>query len=105
VRKRAVSSRCEWPMKTFLVEDEMGRTFTMMEGLRAGRLLRVVWLVSVLLFLGDRAAMAQGVTTTNEVRAMRGLGPISAEGSGNRDQGAGVQVQLPTVEELEGAAS
>jgi hypothetical protein len=83
-------------MKICLVEDGMGRTLTMMEGLRAGRWLRVVSLMSVLLVFGGRAAMAQGVTTTNEVRAMRGLGPIVAEGTGGK-------VELPAVSELEGS--
>ena len=44
--------------------------------------------------------LAAGVLTVNEVRAMRGLGPI--EGIGNREQGLGSAVQLPTVGELEG---
>jgi phage portal protein BeeE len=58
--------------------------------------------------------LAAGVLTVNEVRAMRGLGPI--EGIGNshpigqrqavgdpgREQGIGARVELPTVEELEG---
>jgi hypothetical protein len=57
----------------------MGRTLTMMDWLRAGGCLRVCWIVWMGLLLavvGNRAAMAQGVTTTNEVRAMRGLGPL-----------------------------
>jgi HK97 family phage portal protein len=41
--------------------------------------------------------LAAGVYTVNEVRAMRGLGPILAEPT------QGVGVQLPTVEELEGS--
>ncbi len=59
--------------------------------------------------------LAAGVYTVNEVRAMRGLGPI--EGTGNsrpsnggpvagdpgREQGTGVAEELPTVEELEGS--
>ena len=48
------------------------------------------------------AMLAQTVTTTNEVRAMRGLGPIPGQGSVVSDQGSGSAVQLPTVEELEG---
>jgi len=47
--------------------------------------------------------LAAGVYTVNEVRAMRGLGPILAEGIGTRDQGSGREVELPTVEELEGS--
>jgi hypothetical protein len=53
--------------------------------------------------------LAAGVYTVNEVRAMRGLGPIGSEGvrdsgqgSRNRDQGSDAVVELPTVEELEG---
>lgn len=48
------------------------------------------------------AMLAQTVTTTNEVRAMRGLGPIPGQGSVVGDQGSGSAVQLPTVAELEG---
>ena len=33
--------------------------------------------------------LAAGVYTVNEVRAMRGLGPIPNEGTGNREQGTG----------------
>jgi hypothetical protein len=46
--------------------------------------------------------LAAGVYTVDEVRAMRGLGPISGEGKGNREQETGVALELPTVEELEG---
>jgi phage portal protein BeeE len=46
--------------------------------------------------------LAAGVYTVNEVRAMRGLGPILREGTGNREQGTGGAVELPAVEELEG---
>jgi HK97 family phage portal protein len=60
--------------------------------------------------------LAAGVYTVNEVRAMRGLGPIGSEGmadsgrgtgdrgqgSGMRDRGTGVALELPTVEELQG---
>ena len=45
----------------------MGRTLTMMDWLRAGGCLRVCWIVWMGLLLavvGNRAAMAQGVTTT-----------------------------------------
>ena len=65
-----------------------------------------VWLGlgSIVLLCGmtGERLRAQGVTTTNEVRAMRGLGPIPVPGSEIRDQGSGVSVELPTVEELEG---
>jgi len=47
--------------------------------------------------------LAAGVYTVNEVRAMRGLGPIPVQGSEIRDQGSGAVVELPTVEELEGS--
>ena len=46
--------------------------------------------------------LAAGVLTVNEVRAMRGLGPLPGQGSVVGDQGSGTAVQLPTVEELEG---
>jgi phage portal protein BeeE len=46
--------------------------------------------------------LAAGVYTVNEVRAMRGLGPIPAQGTGIRELGTGVAVQVPTVAELEG---
>ena len=46
--------------------------------------------------------LAAGVYTVNEVRAMRGLGPIPSEGTGHREQGTGVAVELPTAQELEG---
>ena len=46
--------------------------------------------------------LAAGVYTVNEVRAMRGLGPIPREGSGVGDQGSGIAVELPAVEQLEG---
>jgi hypothetical protein len=45
--------------------------------------------------------LAAGVLTVNEVRGMRGLGPIPTEGM-NREQGTGAKVELPTVGELEG---
>jgi hypothetical protein len=48
-------------------------------GLRA-----VIWLTGLLLSVG---MWAQTVPTTNEVRAMRGLGPV--EGSGLSAQGSG----------------
>ena len=77
----------------FGVDAFLGRTFAMRTWLRA-----VVWVTS--LAMVSCALLAQTVTTTNEVRAMRGLGPI--EGVGNRGQGIGEKVELPTVEELEG---
>ena len=46
--------------------------------------------------------LAAGVYTVNEVRAMRGLGPIPSEGTAHREQGTGVAVELPTAQELEG---
>jgi HK97 family phage portal protein len=46
--------------------------------------------------------LAAGVYTVNEVRAMRGLGPIEGQGTGNRDRGTGGKVELPTVADLEG---
>lgn len=49
----------------------MGRTLAMRIGLRAG-----IWLVGLLLPVG---VWAQTVPTTNEVRAMRGLGPIGEQ--------------------------
>lgn len=71
------------------------------EWMRAGvRVCCVVAMESLLglcLVLGGGMAQAQSVTTTNEVRAMRGLGPI--EGPGIRDQGTGVK----TVVEQTGA--
>jgi hypothetical protein len=54
-------------MKICLVEDGMGRTLTMMDWLRTGGCLRAGWIVCMALLLGwmgNRAAMAQGVTTT-----------------------------------------
>ena len=51
--------------------------------LRAG-----IWLMGLLLPVG---MWAQTVPTTNEVRAMRGLGPI--EGTGIREQGTEKSVQ------------
>ena len=74
MRKRAVSSRCGWPMKICLVEDKMGRTLTMMDWLRTGGCLRARWIVCMALLLGwmgNRAAMAQGVTTTNLIGTIR----------------------------------
>ena len=60
-----------------------------MEWLRAGGRMRVCCVVAIGLLLGlvGVAAGAQGVTTTNEVRAMRGLGPIKVQGTGIREQG------------------
>ena len=56
----------------------------------AGVWLRVV--VAMLLGVSCGLPMAgQAVPTTNEVRAMRGLGPI--EGPGIRDQGSGAEDQ------------
>ena len=60
----------------------------------------VVWVTSFVMV--SCAMLAQTVTTTNEVRAMRGLGPIPGQGSVVGDQGSGSAVQLPTVAELEG---
>jgi hypothetical protein len=89
----------------------MGRTLTMMDWLRTGGCLRACWIVCMALLLGstgNRAAMAQGVTTTNEVRAMRGLGPITGSSSESQVSEArpgaptGVRVQVPTVGELQG---
>jgi len=37
--------------------------------------------------------LAAGVYTVNEVRAMRGLGPVKDEGPENRDQGSGIRDQ------------
>ena len=45
-------------------------------------------------------ASAQTVPTTNEVRAMRGLGPI--EGSGDRDQGSGAKSAVDETAALVG---
>jgi hypothetical protein len=66
--------------------------------MRAGG--RIGWMVAMRLVLGwvlclvlvsglsGTLVQAQSVTTTNEVRAMRGLGPV--EGTGTREQGTGV---------------
>jgi hypothetical protein len=70
-------------MDSSWVEDGMGRTLTMMRRLHAG--VCCVLAMGLLFGLMGVAAGAQGVTTTNEVRAMRGLGPIQE--AEIRDQG------------------
>ena len=92
--------------------------------LRAGGSLGsgLICLLVLLMFCG-RQVEAQTVTTTNEVRAMRGLGPIGAGETGQSQETArevevsregssesrpdipvpaDIQVQLPTVGELQG---
>jgi hypothetical protein len=59
-----------------------------------------VWLGLVLVSCGWMVASAQTVPTTNEVRAMRGLGPI--EGSGDRDQGSGAKSAVDETAALVG---
>jgi hypothetical protein len=56
-----------------------------------------VWLGLVLVSCGLMVASAQTVPTTNEVRAMRGLGPI--EGSG---VGPGLKVAIEETSALVG---
>jgi hypothetical protein len=46
--------------------------------------------------------LAQTVTTTNEVRAMRGLGPIEGTSPVSESRPGAPTVQWPEVEELEG---
>jgi hypothetical protein len=73
----------------FLVlrKHRMGRTLTMTPWLRAAG-----WLGICLLWMaGVGLVEAQSVTTTNEVRAMRGLGPVKDEGSETGDQGSGIR--------------
>jgi hypothetical protein len=59
-----------------------------------------VWLGLVLVSCGLMVASAQTVPTTNEVRAMRGLGPI--QGSGDRDQGSGAKAAVEETSALVG---
>jgi hypothetical protein len=95
-------------MDSSWVEDGMGRTLTMMRRLHAG--VCCVLAMGLLFGLMGVAAGAQGVTTTNEVRAMRGLGPV--EGAGIRGQrtktgdlgtkGAGVKSEVEETGALVG---